>query len=198
MSTATASPDFKSDSARHLPGDKDLWVFIFAEMLMFGAFFIAYIINRAWEIELFNTSQLVLHRELGVLNTVFLITSSWLVASSVRAARQNRLKDVPRYLSGAVALGIAFMIVKYFEYSDSLGAGYTMTTNNFYMFYYCLTGIHLLHVIAGTTILVVVWINARAGLYHAGRTQGLESGASYWHMVDLLWLFLFPLLYLLR
>ncbi|MGQ0620408.1 MAG: cytochrome c oxidase subunit 3 [Panacagrimonas sp.] len=198
MTTATANPALDSDSARHLPGDKDLWIFIFAELLMFGAFFIAYIINRAWEIELFNTSQQVLHRELGVLNTVFLITSSWLVASGARAARQNRLKHVPRYLGGAVLLGIAFMVVKYFEYSDSLGAGITMTTNNFYMFYYCLSGIHLLHVIAGTIILIVLWTNARGGLYHSGNTKGLESGASYWHMVDLLWLFLFPLLYLLR
>lgn len=193
-----ATPDVEVESARHLPGDKDVWIFIFAELLMFGAFFIAYIVNRAGEIELFNESQMALHRPLGVLNTVFLITSSWLVASGARAARGDRRVQVPRYLGGGIALGIGFMVVKYFEYSDSLGAGLTMTTNNFYMFYYCLTGIHLLHVIAGTIILIVLWTNARAGLYRSGNTKGLEAGASYWHMVDLLWLFLFPLLYLLR
>jgi nitric oxide reductase NorE protein len=105
---------------------------------------------------------------------------------------------VAPWLAFAIALGIAFMVVKYFEYAAKLKTGVDLTTDDFHMFYFCLTGIHLLHVIAGTVILIVCWTNARDRLYHADNIRGLETGASYWHMVDLLWIFLFPLLYLLR
>lgn len=185
-----------------LPGDKDVWVFIVAELLMFGVFFgvffAIYIVNRFCDVETFNASQLSLNRNFGVANTFFLVTSSWAVALSVRAARRSRQSEVSRYLGVAIALSFAFMLVKYLEYSTKFEAGITMTTNTFYMFYFCLTMIHLLHVIGGTIILIVMWTNAKHGVYHARNTKGLETGASYWHMVDLLWIFLFALLYLLR
>jgi nitric oxide reductase NorE protein len=189
----TASPD-----AVRLPGDRDVWIFIIAELLMFGAFFVAYVVYRAGEVELFSASQRTLDRKLGVLNTLILITGSWAVVLALRAARRDQRAAVPSYLGLAIALGVAFMIVKYLEYSAQLAAGTTMVTNTFYMFYFCLTTIHLLHVVAGTIILVVLWTNARSGAYDSRHTKGLETGASYWHMVDLLWIFLFPLLYLLR
>lgn len=196
--TMTATSDVVTDSAGYLPGDRDVWIFILAELLMFGAFFVAYIVNRHHEIELFNASQLALDRNFGVLNTLFLITSSWAVVSAVTAARRNQRPAVPRYLAVAIVLGVAFMTVKYFEYSAMLEAEISMMTNSFYMFYFCLTMIHLAHVVVGTIILVVVWTNARSGAYGPRNIKGLETGASYWHMVDLLWIFLFPLLYLLR
>ncbi len=89
-------------------------------------------------------------------------------------------------------------MVKAVEYTAKIKAGYTMLSNDFFMFYWCLTGIHLLHVFVGSTILLVCWNNARDGRYGPANMKGLETGASYWHMVDLLWIFLFPLLYLLR
>ncbi len=165
---------------------------------MFGAFFVAYIINRAGHVALYDHSQLTLDRCLGVLNTLFLITSSWAVASAVAAARSNRLAAVPRWLALGIALGVAFVVVKAVEYTAKYQAGYTMLSNDFFMFYFCLTGIHLLHVIGGSTILCVCWDNARNRRYGPANMKGLETGASYWHMVDLLWIFLFPLLYLLR
>lgn len=198
MTTIAAMPDVDADSAAHLPGDRDFWIFIIAELLMFGAFFIAYMVNRVGEVELFNTSQLTLDRTIGAINTIFLVTSSWAVVLAVNAARQDRPRAVPRHLAVATALGIVFVVVKCFEYTAKFEAGITMMTNTFYMFYFCLTMIHLLHVIAGSIILTVLWGNARHGAYHANNTKGIEMGASYWHMVDLLWIFLFALLYLLR
>ncbi len=198
MDGTSANLKDPSTTEVRLPGDKDVWVLIGAELLTFGMFFVAYIGYRAMEIDRFNASQMVLHRNLGLLNTLFLVTSSWVVVLSLRAARQNRIADVPRCLGAAILLGIGFMVVKAIEYTEMIRADIGMTTDNFYMFYYCLTVIHLLHVIGGTVILTVMWSNARAGKYHAGNTQGLETGASYWHMVDLLWIFLFPLLYLVR
>lgn len=198
MSTLASTTESEDEAARRLPGDKDVWIFIFAELLMFGAFFVAYIVNWMGERELYSASQLNLDRNLGLINTILLVTSSWAVVSALNAARTNRVRRVAPWLAFAIALGVGFMIVKYFEYSAKLETGVDLTTDNFYMFYFCLTGIHLLHVIAGTIILIVCWTNARDGRYHSGNTKGLETGASYWHMVDLLWIFLFALLYLLR
>jgi nitric oxide reductase NorE protein len=187
-----------SASRRRMPGDRDVWIFIYAELFAFGLFFVAYMVYRSDRVDLFNASQLGLDRSLGALNTILLLTSSWAVAAAPRAARLGRIVAVPRYLAFGIALGLAFMVVKYFEYRAKLHAGITISTDMFYMFYFCLTGIHLMHVIAGTIILIVIWLNARARLYHTGNTTGLEAGASYWHVVDLLWIFLFALLYLLR
>lgn len=195
---ASLSQDRAVPLERRLPGDPDVWIFIFAELLMFGAFFIAYIVNWMGEVDAYTASQLTLDRELGLINTLFLVTSSWAVVSALNAARANRVQRVAPFLAFAIALGLAFMVVKYFEYAAKIDVGIDLTTDSFYMFYFCLTGIHLLHVVAGTIILIVCWTNARDGLYHADNTKGLETGASYWHMVDLLWIFLFPLLYLLR
>jgi nitric oxide reductase NorE protein len=196
--TASAASRIDAQPGRRLMGDPDVWIFIVAELLMFGAFFLAYIVNRAHQVALFNASQSTLDRRLGVLNTLMLISSSWAVAVAVGTARRNRSAAVPRWLALAIGLALGFVVVKYFEYSAKLVAGLSLTTNDFYMFYFCLTGIHLLHVFAGTVILVVVWSNARSRAYAPGRMKGLETAASYWHMVDLLWIVLFTLLYLLR
>lgn len=193
-----AAPPAGSLSTVRTPGDKDIWIFIIADVITFGVFFITYMVYRAGDVRLFNTSQLMLNRNLALLNTLFLVTSSWAVVQAVTAARQDRTLVVPRYLFGAILLAAAFADVKWFEYSVKFKHGITPTTNMFFTFYYCLTMIHMLHVVVGTIVLSIVWMNAHKGLYCSGHTEGLETAASYWHMVDLLWIFLFPLLYLLR
>ncbi|MBA4285500.1 MAG: cytochrome-c oxidase [Xanthomonadaceae bacterium] len=199
MPVELTAPVTASDKAeRHLPGDPDLWFLILAELLTFGMFFVAYVGYRAMETEVFNASQLTLDRTLGVINTLFLLTSSWAVVSAVRAARADRRQQVPRYLAGAILLGLGFMVIKYFEYSAKFAAGISLNTDTFFNFYFALTMIHLGHVIGGTVVLTVLWSNARQGAYHPGNMRGIESGAIFWHLVDLLWIFLFPLLYLLR
>lgn len=181
-----------------LPGDKDVWLFIMAELMMFGAFFIAFIVYRQAEVAVFNAGQDTLDRALGVLNTLFLITSSWAVVRAVEAGRAANSADVVRRLNLALLLAAGFVVVKYFEYSAKFAAGIDLTTNTFYGFYFALTIIHLAHVLGGSVILFVVRHNALRGAYHPQAMKGLETGASYWHMVDLLWIFLFALLYLLR
>jgi nitric oxide reductase NorE protein len=198
VSVAQPSTEKTALSERRLPGDPDVWIFIFAELLMFGAFFVAYIVAWMKTPDAFAQAQLTLDRRLGLVNTLFLVISSWAVVSAIRAARTHQLAQVPRYLALAIALGLSFMAVKVVEYSQKLSGGIEKVADDFHMFYFCLTGIHLIHVVAGTIILIVVWTNARDRRYHAGNLKGLETGASYWHMVDLLWIFLFPLVYLLR
>lgn len=197
-SSVTTADDERADSVRRLPGDQDVWMFIIGELLMFSAFFSTYIVNRAQDIDLYDSSQMLLDQRLGTLNTLLLITSSWAVALAVAAARRRRPAQVPRYLMLGIVLGIGFLVVKVAEYSAKFSAGITMQTNDFFMFYFVLTMVHAAHVVGGTIILIVMWSQARAGRYRPSNMKGLETGASYWHMIDLIWLLMFPLIYLLR
>jgi len=120
------------------------------------------------------------------------------VVRAVEAARARRNTAVVHHLGLAIALALAFVAVKYVEYSAKFAAGINLSTNTFYMFYFSLTMVHLAHVVGGTVILIVLRKNAKGGAYHPANMKGLEAGATYWHMVDLLWIFLFALLYLLR
>jgi len=105
---------------------------------------------------------------------------------------------VPRNVALGMLCGAGFLVVKVFEYAEKFGAGISLSTNTFYMFYISLTFFHFMHVILGMVILAVIWTQARRGAYRPGECNGLESGAAYWHMVDLLWIILFPLVYVMR
>ena len=183
---------------RYPPGDLAIWVFIYAELLVFGVFFLAYAFARANYVELFNESQLLLDRTSGAINTVALITSSYFVVRSVAAIRAGAFRRCAQWLVAAMVMGGVFLVVKVMEFSDKLGQGITLSTNTFYMFYLSLTYFHFLHVIMGMVILAVVAAKAWRGGYSAESHQGVETGASYWHMVDLVWLILFPLVYVMR
>ncbi len=181
-----------------LPGDLAIWFFIFMELLVFGLFFMVYAVMRLQNIELFNHYQLTLNRELGAANTVLLITSSYFVVRAVGAIRQNKINQCINWLYAALLGGAGFLILKSVEYVGIFSEGISLTTNTFYMFYLSLTMFHFLHVVLGMIILFAIVINAKRGAYNADDHIGLETGASYWHMVDLVWIILFPLVYLIR
>ena len=167
-------------------------------MLAFAVFFSAYAFARARNVEMFNLYQQTLDRNLGALNTVLLITGSWFVVLAVQAAHRNDQKAIPRNILLGFLCGGGFLVVKVIEYAAKFGAGISMSTNTFYMFYISLTFFHFMHVILGMVILAILWVQARKGVYGAHDAHGLESGAAYWHMVDLLWIVLFPLVYVMR
>jgi len=181
-----------------LPGDLAIWFFIMAEMLVFGVFFIVYVFVRSNNIELFNTYQLELHRIAGVINTLALITSSYFVALAVHAIKNDNIKRTGNMLLLALAMGLVFLVVKIWEYSHVFGAGIHLSTNTFYTFYISLTFFHFMHVILGMVILSALYFYNRKGVYSSADHIGIETGASYWHMVDLLWIVLFPLVYIIR
>jgi nitric oxide reductase NorE protein len=196
-----ARPGFVSgrvERSDYPPGDLAIWVFILAELLVFGVFFIVYAVVRARNVELFNTMQATLDRNAGALNTVLLITSSWLVARAVAAIKQNRRAASADFLAWAMLFGFGFLVVKWFEYQAKFALGINLTTNTFYMFYLSLTFFHFMHVILGLVILAAVWLKTRRGGYSDLDHHGMETGASYWHMVDLVWIILFPLIYVMR
>jgi len=181
-----------------LPGDFAIWIFILAEMLVFGVMFIVYAFARAHQLEVFNASQLTLNRGLGTLNTIILITSSYFVVRSVAAIKVNNAQQSVRWLLGALALGAMFIAVKLWEFNEKFSAGITLETNDFYMYYLTLTSFHLMHVLMGVIILGCVVFKLNKGDYTATEHFGVETGASFWHMVDLLWIVLFPLVYIIH
>ncbi len=182
----------------NLPGDFALWIFIFAEMLVFGVLFVAYAFTRANNVELFNASQLTLSRTSGAINTLVLITSSYFVVRGVAAIKLGLSKQCADWLMGAFLLGGVFISIKIVEFHAKFAADISMSTNAFYMFYLSLTFFHFMHVLMGMVILASIIVKARRGAYNAQHHTGVETGASFWHMVDFLWIILFPLIYIIR
>jgi len=192
------SPTSTRDEPRLLPGDLAIWFFIFMELLVFAIFFVIYSIKRIQNVELFNKYQLTLNSESGALNTLILITSSYFVVRAVNAIRQDNLNGCIRWLYAAIGGGTCFLVIKTFEYYDKFTHGINMSTNTFYMFYLSLTMFHFLHVILGMIILYAIVFKAKRGFYSKDNHIGIETGAVYWHMVDLVWIVLFPLVYVIR
>ncbi|MES9898096.1 MAG: cytochrome c oxidase subunit 3 family protein [Sedimenticola sp.] len=186
------------NSDRYPPGDLAIWIFILAELSVFAIFFAAYAFTRMNNVELFNEYQQHLDSRAALINTLALITSSYFVVRGVAAIRENSIQLCVRWLLAAIAMGGVFVIVKVVEYSHHFGEGINLSTNTFYMFYISLTFFHFMHVIMGMVILGAVALKAHKGGYSASEHTGVETGASYWHMVDLVWLILFPLIYVMR
>ena len=186
------------DDARRLTGDLAVWFFILAELLVFAVFFLCYAFARTRDVALFNEAQTTLDVSSGAINTVVLITSSWFVVRAVKAVKHDRSVAGARWLGAALLGGVVFVVLKLGEYADKFDAGISMSTNTFYMFYLSLTFFHLMHVVLGMVILGVLLVNTLRGHYRRDACDVLESGGAYWHMVDLVWIVLFPLIYVMR
>ena len=195
---ANLNTDVDAPVGPRLSGDLVIWLLILAELLTFGIFFLAYAFTRVDQVSVFNASQATLDLHMGGLNTLLLITSSWAVARAVQAVRRDRSRSGANWLAVALCLGGAFLVFKTVEYIGKLEAGIDVSTNDFYLFYFMLTGFHFLHVIVGMVMLSLLWFFTRRGAYGRGNCHSLETGAAFWHLVDLLWIVLFPLVYVMR
>lgn len=172
-----------------LPGDLLIWVLIISELLVFGAGLGAFLSVRLTDPVGFAEAQQHLDRTGAALNTVVLITSGYLAALALQFRQAGRRVAARLALIGAAALGTVFLVIKSVEYARKAAEGITYDTHPFFMFYYLLTGFHAAHVIAGVILLLLVaWRDA---------PENIEMGAAFWHMVDLVWVLLFPIVYLL-
>lgn len=180
------------------PGDLAIWIFILAELLVFAVLFVVYAVARRNNIELFALHQLQLDRVAGLFNTLLLITSSYFAVRAVAAIREGRARLCSQWLWAAFFLGALFLLIKGLEYKHHFSMGVTLRSNTFYLYYISLTFFHFMHVIMGMVILAAVALKARRGGYSEHEHTGVETGASYWHMVDLVWLILFPLVYVMH
>ncbi|HJV26211.1 MAG TPA: cytochrome c oxidase subunit 3 family protein [Aromatoleum sp.] len=183
---------------KRLPGYLPVWAFILAEMLLFAVLFASYAFARVNNVEMFNLYQQTLDRNAGAINTLLLVTGSWFVVLGVQASRRDDSRAASRHIGLGFLCGAGFLAIKVFEYAAKFGTGITFSTNTFYRFYFGLTFFHFMHVILGMVVLAILWLKTRQGAYGSHDAHGLESGAAYWHMVDLLWIVLFPLVYVMR
>ncbi len=198
MTAITTALPAEGPAARRLPGYLVVWAFILAEMLLFAVLFASYAFARAKDVETFNLCQLTLDRNAGAINTLLLVTGSWFAVLAVQAAHRDDSRAASRNIALGFLCGAGFLAVKVFEYAAKFGAGISLSTNSFYKFYFSLTFFHFMHVIVGMVVLAILWTKTRQGAYGRHDAHGLESGAAYWHMVDLLWIVLFPLVYVMR
>ena len=173
-----------------LPGDPMMWVLVFSELVAFGLFLGAFIVARAVSPAVFASGQAALDVTLAGYNTIVLVTSGWAAARGAASARADQGRRARLWLLLAMALGGAFVTIKLVEYACEIGGGIGLETSVFFTLYFLLTGFHLLHVCLGIVILAVVC--RRAVPAH------VETGTVFWHMVDLVWIVMFPIVYLVR
>ena len=167
-----------------MPGDPAAWVLILGDLLIFGAFFLVFAHARAGSPVMFSAGHALLDRRLGLLNTLLLLTSSLFVALGVHSVRQAR-PDARMRFTMAIGCGVGFVLVKVIEWSNKLASGMTPLSNDFFMYYYTFTGIHLVHVLLGLAVLLAMRGASRPPVA-PGRSLMIETGGLFWHLVDLL------------
>ncbi|MDD5240127.1 MAG: cytochrome c oxidase subunit 3 family protein [Sulfuricella sp.] len=194
--TATPALQFPAEGA--IPGNKGIWAGILSEMTEFALLFGVYFIARAHFPQEFRDGPLRLSLFAGTFNTVLMISGSYFVANAVLAIRQNRQQASIRWLLLVLIAACGYLVTKFFEFRWNVSQGVTGGTGIFFAVYYYLTFTHIVHVVWGITGLLWVIVRTHTGAYSPQNHEGMEAFASYWHATDLVWLIIFPLLYLLR
>jgi cytochrome c oxidase subunit III len=185
-----------------------MWLFLFTELLLFGGLFLVYTIYRYMNAEAFLHASYNLNVILGTINTAVLLTSSWTVAMAVTAMQKGNIKLSAKLIDATIFFAMVFLVIKYFEWSAKFEHGlfpgmehYNQLAPGsklFFFLYYFMTGLHGLHVIVGAVILLFVLTAINKKKTHPGKYMFLENAALYWHLVDVIWIFLFPLFYLIH
>ncbi|MEX0686646.1 MAG: cytochrome c oxidase subunit 3 family protein [Balneolales bacterium] len=186
-----------------------MWIFLVTEILFFGGLFVAYIVYRALHPELFIMAAEQLDTTMGAINTAVLIASSLTIAMAIRAAQLNQKRNLIILLSSTIALAFTFMVIKYFEYTHKFDLGiypgsyYTFEgidhelASVFFSIYYMMTALHGIHVVIGIVFIGILVYKASKDKFSPEYYTPVEITALYWHLVDIIWIFLFPLLYLI-
>ncbi|WP_202033259.1 cytochrome c oxidase subunit 3 [Nocardioides sp. WS12] len=190
-----AAPE--SGRPKRIPGEEGLWVFILGDMAVFALFFGTILVTRGEDPGMFAAAQHELHPVFGIINTALLLTGSLFVIRGLRRLGDGTAAS-SRLFALTLVCALGFAAIKATEYTLLVQEGYSGGSNDFFMYYFVFTGIHLAHLVIGAIIMIFMVRTARRVQVSAGQRKFAECGAIYWHMVDLLWLVLFPLLYLIR
>lgn len=178
------------------PGTTGIWTFLGMDLCVFALFFLVYLSERHRLPHIFQQGQAQLAPLAGLLSTLLLLTGSWMVADAVRCVRCNALEGAASRLTFGILFGCGFCANKLWEYYLKIAHGVTPLTNGFFTFYFLITGLHLIHVVIGTGLLA----HCRSRLSVEAGTldfqKKFENVGLFWHVVDMLWLFIFPMLYL--
>ena len=186
-----------------------MWIFLLTEILLFGGLFCAYAVFRSWNPQMFLNAHKHLNVILGTVNTAVLISSSLTMALAIRSLQVDKKRPAIIFLLLTLAFAATFLVIKYFEYAHKIHLGqlpgkfYTYTgiegTNPhiFFSIYFAMTGLHGLHILVGMIVISWVLVNTDKDKYSSEYYTPVENAGLYWHLVDLIWIYLFPLLYLI-
>ncbi len=174
-----------------------IWIFILMELLVFGAALLAFLYIRKGEIKVFAEAQKHLNVRLGLLNTFVLISSGYLIALANRAYEEGDKGRTLRHLWMGMGLGGSFLVIKGIEYSQKIAGGFTTGVNAFFDFYWLLTAFHAAHVVVGVFLLLYMAWKIQSEKPFSSEDLSLKGSSAWWHMCDLVWVLLFPVLYIL-
>ena len=178
------------------PGGILMWIIIFLELITFAIALLAMVYYSKQEPEVFHNSRLLLNPTFGTINTLFLITSGFFMALSVHYLKHKNTLKSSLYLKLTILGGVLFLILKTIEYYIKINAGLGISYNTFFTFYWMLTLFHVIHVVVGLGILTVIYFDLKKKKEKVN-LEDFEASAAFWHMCDIIWLILFPVIYLI-
>jgi nitric oxide reductase NorE protein len=190
--------DQRNSQASNIPGEEGIWVFVLGDMMVFAMFFATFTYSRGKNPAIFARDHADLNTVLGAVNTFLLLTSSLLVVLAVQQVLGGRRAGAWRLIAAALCCGAGFVAVKAVEWTRLFTAGKTVNTSEFFSYYFVFTGIHLMHVLLGIAVLSRLIVITRQAAITDKQARLCETGGIFWHMVDLLWVVLFALFYLVR
>ena len=189
-----------SEEQKFVPAEASFWVFIIGEMFLFGAMYFIFMSNRFWSPEhllVFEAGQKALNQAYGALNTGLLLTSSWFMVLGLKAAREGQGEVGKSFMKLTLLCGAGFVCVKFFEYSEKVQSGLTLNTDAFFKIFYMYTTLHLMHVLVGMVVILYLIKHCfKKECQSPDNIKIIEGGACFWHLVDLLWIGIFTLIYL--
>jgi cytochrome c oxidase subunit III len=209
--TIPLAPQFDDLAQQQHAAVAGMWVFLGSELLFFGGLFTGYTVYRHWFPEIWGAASRELDLTWGTINTAVLLGSSLTMALAVQAAQRGDRRGLLNRLSATIGLGAAFLGIKGWEYAQKFqhhlvpgfdfrwsgSAAESGPAELFFSFYFAMTGLHALHMIIGLGVLATIWLSARRRAYSPQYFTPVENAGLYWHFVDTIWVFLFPLLYLI-
>lgn len=180
------------------PGGILVWIIVFVELVTFGAGLVIFVVQGPGETEAFRAGRALLNQPLALANALILLTGGWCMANGIATLRSGSRIHAARWVAAAIGTGAGFLLLKSVEYAAKIQHGIGFGDDTFFTLYFLLTGFHFLHVLVATVLLLVMWRGIRGGKYSREQHHNVESSGIFWHMCDLIWLLLFPVIYLLR
>ena len=180
------------------PGGILVWIVVVLEVMTFGMGMAVFLGQGRANVEMFRHGRAMLNQSIGMANTLILLTGGLFMANAIIKLRQGGVDAAKRWIIASIGSGLLFLVLKGVEYSDKLHHGLDMHADTFFMFYWLLTGFHFIHVLVAMVILLFMWRGIQKGRYTPSHHEDVESSAVFWHMCDLIWLLLYPVIYLLH
>lgn len=179
------------------PGGILVWIIVLVELLTFGMGLVVFQVQASEHRKIFEAGRSSLNQPIGMINTMILLTGGWFMTIALQTIRSGEERRSQRWLTFTILSGVGFMLLKLFEYAEKLNHGYDLHADTFFTLYWLLTVFHFIHVAIAVVILSVMWYGIHRGKYTAKDHEDVESSGVFWHMCDLIWLFVYPVVYLL-